>query len=346
MLKRLKKFVLFIMMFACITAIPVDSSAAVSPTRINLSKSEVFMKPGKEMSIRAKNRADIRVFFKPKNATSDILVKADNSKVLRVKKTDKYSYTMRALKKGKAKVTVFSKYNPELKKSFTVIVNKTGKPVTQKETIPTEERPELRVADYILTQSDPDWEHPNRSDKQVMGLNTKDMKLYVRLEDANGKKMESQMQKGFQFRSSDENVFRMKGSTVVPVSIGEAKIIISYEWKGREYEFVPVTLRIGDYARPVSLILNSDTAVVTSKGRDESIKVKAIYDQYGHLMSLDGAEWSFWYPDYEVVPKISASGDTLIIEGNGAYPTIYTIDLEVTVFGITVNKNLDVVVRP
>lgn len=327
--------------------------AATKPSKMEISKSGITLTVGQQISIRTKYKAAIRIKFKPEDAKADISVKSDNREVLELKKVDKYFFKLKAIKRGRAKVDIYSRINPKLKKTVTVVVvdkQEENQNLLSKENLNKEQNKNetkmFSLEDFSFTQGEPDWGIPNHPGIKVMGLNTKGMKLYLKLKDKKGKLIESRGNYDFYYKSSDETVFKMSGNKIIPVEKGKADIIAVYKYKGKEYEFIPAAISINDYAGPVSVVFNQDSTVVHSLGEDNSIRLKAVYDQYGNEMDLSDAEWSFSCFDYDVNPSAELSGSTLYVKGNYARQGIYNMNVELRVFGGSVTKVLEIIVRP
>lgn len=352
LIKKISISVLFFLIFI----LPIQSLAVTKPIKMNVSKNKLELVVGKEITIRSKYRAAIRVNFFPEDAKADIVVKVNNKDLVQLKKVDKYFYKLKAIKKGKAKLSIYSKINPKLKKNLVIEVidkkrksNKKDSSLEEEGFNEKESKEEAKQIfesiDVCFAQEEPDWKCSIQPGIRGMGLNTRGLKVYLKLKDRDEKIIESDRNYDFFYKSSDETILKMSSNRIIPVKMGKADIIAVYKYKGKEYEFIPATITINDYARPVSILFNSTSTVVPSYGEDDRIRIKAVYDQYGNEMNLSEAEWKFLCFDYDINPSAELSGSRVYIKGNDAHPGTYKMNVAVTIFGVSASTVLEILVR-
>lgn len=350
-LTREKSLVISALISVLIMISTVISVFAYSePKQLELSTNKITVFVGEKITVKSKGKGIVKAIFTPKDCDAGILVKKNkgNHGIVKIEAVNKYFYKIEALKKGSVSILVISQKNKRLQKKIKVTVKeKREESEKNKKNNGNLKKKEIELDNFSLSQGILDWNKPNSPKGKTLSLITRNMKIYTKLRANNGKVFDSGKDQGFEFKSSDEKIFIMRGNTIIPVEKGKATLRAEFTYKGRVHSFDLTEINIGDYYPiPTSILLNQYFAVVTSNGTNNQIKIEAVMDQYGNEMNTDDADWTLECSDYETNPIAKKFGNTISIEGNEAFPTTYRMKVGVEIYGGFAETVFDIIVRP
>ncbi len=192
-----------------------------------------------------------------------------------------------------------------------------------------------------------DYNKADNATSKILAKDTANMNFFVSLKTSDGKEIKSNMDYKVKFTSSDSSVFTMVNNTINPMSKGTASIIVEYTYEGKVVKFTPVTVTIGDNAVATALVFNENSAVVTSAGTADNIKVMGLKDQYSNDIDLSKATFTFnCLEALNPLPTATLAGDKIVISGNGAAAHMYRFKADAAVGSSTASMTFEVIVRP
>ena len=96
-----------------------------------------------------------------------------------------------------------------------------------------------------------------------------------------------------------------------------------------------------------ALVFNENSAVVTSAGTADNIKVMGLKDQYSNDIDLSKATFTFnCLEALNPLPTATLAGDKIVISGNGAAAHMYRFKADAAVGSSTASMTFEVIVRP
>lgn len=181
-----------------------------------------------------------------------------------------------------------------------------------------------------------DWNNPNKLREHTVGLNTMNMAIAAKVKTSDGKEFNSDIHPGFTFKSSDESVFTMLGTTITPIAKGTANIIVEFKYEGKTSKFTPVRITIGENAKPKTIELSQGSVTVKKGETNDTLKIKFVKDQYGNVVDYAPGTWNFTANPAAGAPAFSIfGGDTIKVDATGAgvVANSYTAKAELTLGG-------------
>lgn len=195
-----------------------------------------------------------------------------------------------------------------------------------------------------------DWSKPNKVSAISIGQNTMNFEVAAKVTTSDGKRFQSDTDAGFTFKSSNESVFRIMGNSIVPITKGTAVIIVEFIYEGKTSKFTPITVTIGDDAKPTVIMLNKDGVMVKKGQTDTSMKVTEVKDQYGNFMSTAGAVWVLTVNPAAGAPAVTiGAGDIITADATGGGVVenkSYNVKMEMTLGGNKLERMFNVIVTP
>lgn len=192
-----------------------------------------------------------------------------------------------------------------------------------------------------------DYNKANNATSKKLAKDTTNMKFFVSLKTSDGKEIKSSMDNTVKFTSSDNSIFTMVNNTINPISKGTATIIVEYTYEGKTVKFTPTAVTIDDAAEATALVFNENTALVSSSGTADNIRVVGLKDQYSNDIDLSKATFTFSCSEsLDPLPTATLAGDKVIISGNGAATHTYKFRAEAVVGSSTASNVFEVIVRP
>lgn len=193
-----------------------------------------------------------------------------------------------------------------------------------------------------------DWTKPNNASSRTLGLNTSDLSLAVKVKTSDGKEFKSDTDPGFTFKSTDAAVFTMAVNTITPVAKGTAGIIVEFTYEGKTSKFTPITITVGENAKPQTIELNKNSVMLKKGNTDNLTKVVVVRDQYGNSLNYGAATWTFTANPAANAPTITIAADTITVDatGVGVDSGNYTIKAELTLAADKTHTMFAVIVTP
>lgn len=191
-----------------------------------------------------------------------------------------------------------------------------------------------------------DYTKADKTASKQIAKDTTNMKFYVSLKTSDGKEIKSDSDATVKLTSTDNNVFTMLGNTIKPVGKGTASIIVEYTYEGKTTKFTPAQVTIGDNQVAASILLNENTAIVTSIGTVDNIKLLAIKDQYGNDLTVTPTYTVSCLDSHTPLPTGTVAGGKIVINGNGAAVATYNFRVEASVGSSVASMVFSVIVRP
>ncbi len=193
-----------------------------------------------------------------------------------------------------------------------------------------------------------DYKKADNLTSKIISKDTANMRFFVSLKTSDGNEIKSDTDHMVKFTSSDNSIFTITGNTITPMSKGgTASIIVEYTYEGKTVKFTPASVTVGDAAVATALMLNENTAVVTSVGTADNIKVTGLKDQYGNDIDLSKATFTFSCLDgMNPVPTATLAGNKVTVSGNGAAVHTYKFKADASVGSSAASMTFEVIVRP